>query len=130
MLPEKREIYYEELTRELISSAMEVHRHLGPGLLESVYEECFCHELKLRGISFKRQVRIPLQYKGMSLNCDYRLDVIAENKVLLELKSVDRILPIHHAQLLTYLRLSHKKVGLIINFNTQVLRNGIKRLVL
>ena len=122
--------YHEELTNSIIASAIEVHRCLGPGLLESVYEECFSHELHLRNIYFERQKTLPLEYKGIKLDCGYRMDIVVENKVVVELKCADKILPVHEAQLLTYLRLSKCKVGLIINFYTEVLKNGIKRLVL
>ncbi|MBI5055256.1 MAG: GxxExxY protein [Nitrospirae bacterium] len=123
-------LYNEELTDGIIASAIEVHRNLGPGLLESAYEECFCHELHLKGISFERQKPLPVEYKGIKLDCGYRMDMIVENKVVVELKCVDKISTVHEAQLLTYLRLSKIKVGLIINFYTDVLKNGIKRLVL
>ena len=126
----EKDIYYNELTDKIIASAIEVHRHLGPGLLEFAYEECFCHELGLRKIFFERQKPLPLKYKGVELDCGYRIDVAVDNKVIVELKCVDAILPIHEAQLLTYLRLTNIKVGLIINFYTGVLKDGIKRLVL
>jgi GxxExxY protein len=120
----------EQLTEQIIGAGIEVHRELGPGLLESVYEECLCHELHLRGLSFQRQVNLPISYKGLKLDCGYRLDIVVEDSVLIELKSIDQILPIRQAQLLTYLRLSGKKVGLLINFNVSVLKNGIVRRVL
>jgi GxxExxY protein len=120
----------EQLTESIIGAGIEVHRELGPGLLESAYEECFCHELHVRGISFQRQVDLPVKYKGLSLDCGYRLDVVVENQVVVELKSIEQILPIHQAQLLTYLRLSGKKVGLLMNFNVSVLKSGIVRRVL
>lgn len=123
-------ILEKDLTEQIIGSAIEVHRHLGPGLLESAYEECLCHELSLRGLQFERQKPLPLEYKGIKLDCGYRLDVIVENKVVLELKTVETIAPIHEAQLLTYLRLSNIKVGLIINFNVPVLKEGIRRFIL
>ena len=118
------------LTEQIIGSAIEVHRPLGPGLLESAYEECLCHELSLLGLQFERQKLLPLEYKGIKLDCGYRLDIIVENKVVLELKTVEAIAPIHEAQLLTYLRLSKIKVGLIINFNVPVLKNGVRRFIL
>ena len=118
------------LTEQIIGSAIEVHRPLGPGLLESAYEECLCHELSLHGLQFERQKLLPLEYKGIKLDCGYRLDIIVENKVVLELKTVEAIAPIHEAQLLTYLRLSKIKVGLIINFNVPVLKNGVRRFIL
>jgi GxxExxY protein len=120
----------EQLTEAIIGAAIEVHRELGPGLLESAYEECFCHELHLRGLAFQRQVELPVSYKGLKLDCGYRLDVVVGDAVIVELKSIEHILPIHHAQLLTYLRLMGKKVGLLINFNVSVLKNGIVRRVL
>lgn len=120
----------EQLTEAIIGAAIEVHRELGPGLLESAYEECFCHEQHLRGLAFQRQVELPVSYKGLKLDCGYRLDVIVDDAVIVELKSIEHILPVHHAQLLTYLRLAGKKVGLLINFNVSVLKNGIVRRVL
>ena len=120
----------EKLTEQIIGGAIDVHAALGPGLLESVYEECLCHELGLRGLSFQRQVDLPLEYKGLKLSCSYRMDVIVESAVILEIKAVERLLPIHEAQLMTYLRLSGIRVGLLMNFNVQVLKNGIIRRVL
>jgi GxxExxY protein len=120
----------EELTEQIIGAAIEVHRELGPGLLESAYEECLCHELHLREIKFQRQVDLPVRYKGLKLDCGYRLDIVVDDAILVELKSIEQVLPIHQAQLLTYLRLSGKKVGLLINFNVAVLKNGIIRRVL
>ena len=113
----------------MIGAAIEVHKALGPGLLESAYEECLCHELQLRGISFERQKELPIEYKGVHLDCGYRLDVVVEKGVILELKSCDALQPIHEAQLLTYLKLTGIGVGLLINFNTVVLKDGIKRLM-
>jgi GxxExxY protein len=107
-----------------------VHKALGPGLLEGVYEECLCHELKLRGLHFERQLLVPVTYKGVSLDCGYRLDLLIENTAIVEFKSVDRMHPIFEAQLLTYMRLLGKPVGLIVNFNVPVLRTGIVRKVL
>ena len=121
-------LHEESLTEEIIGAAIEVHRHLGPGLLESAYEECLCHELAIRGFSFERQKPLPLQYKGIKL--DYRVDLLVEGKVVLELKCADSITPVHEAQLLTYLRLSSAKVGLILNFHVAAMRDGIKRRVL
>jgi GxxExxY protein len=120
----------EQLTEQIIGAAIEVHRELGPGLLESAYEQCFCHELPLRALQFRCQIDLPVQYKGLKLDCGYRVDVVVEDSVVVELKSVEQVLPIHQAQLLTYLRLSGKKVGLLINFNVPVLKNGIVRRVL
>jgi GxxExxY protein len=121
---------YEELTEKIIGAAIEVHRALGPGLLESAYEECLCHELNLRGLRFLRQVSVPVKYKGINLDCGYQLDIIVEDIVILELKSIDHIASIHEAQLLTYMKLLTKPVGFIINFNVPVLRSGIVRKVL
>jgi GxxExxY protein len=125
-----RMILEKALTEQIIGAAIEVHKHFGPGLLESAYEECLCRELHLRGIKFKRQRILPLEYKGIKLDCGYRIDIAVEEKVILELKVVDTIAPIHEAQLLTYLRLSGIEIGLIINFNVPVLRDGIRRFVL
>jgi GxxExxY protein len=120
----------EKVTETIIGAAIEVHRHLGPGLLESAYEECLCHELGLRGMQFEHQVELPVVYKGLRLDCGYRLDIVVEGDVILELKAVEHILPVHEAQLLTYLRLSNKKIGLLINFNVAALKDGIIRRVL
>ena len=120
----------DQRTGPIVSSAIEVHRHLGPGLLESAYEECLCHELHLRGLSFRRQVPLPLIYKGLSLDCRYQIDLLVEEQVVVELKSIENILPVHEAQLLTYMKLAHKNVGLLINFNVPVLTRGIVRRVL
>jgi len=119
-----------DLTGQIIGGAIEVHKALGPGLLESVYEECLCHELDLRRILYKRQHAIPVQYKGAKLDCGYRIDLLVEDLVILELKSVDSLEPIHEAQILTYLKLTGLKVGLLVNFNVPVLREGIRRLVI
>ena len=126
----RRKLILEDLTQEIIGAAIEVHKQLGPGLLESAYEECLCHEFHLRGISFTRQVPLPVEYKGIKLDCGYRIDVMVEDSVVLELKSIEAMLPIHDAQLLTYLRLVQKRVGLLINFNVSVLAKGIVRRVL
>ena len=119
-----------EISNKIIQAAIEVHRHLGPGLLESAYEECLCYELSGMGLSFKRQQSLPVEYKGIKLDCGYRLDLVVEEKVIVEVKSVEKLLPIHQAQLLTYLRLSGLKLGLLINFNSALLKDGIKRMVL
>lgn len=124
----RRDFPHKELTAQIIGAAIEVHRVLGPGLLESAYEECLCHELGLRDLGFKRQVPLPIVYKGVNLDCGYRLDIIVQDSVILELKCVDRLLPIHDAQLITYLRLTDKQVGLLINFHVDILtRGGIVR---
>jgi GxxExxY protein len=109
---------------------MEVHRALGPGLLESAYEECLAHEMRLGGLGFERQVPLPVAYKGVKLDCGYRIDFLVERAVVLELKSTDALRPIHEAQLLTYLRLGRWTVGLLMNFNVPVLKSGIRRVVL
>ena len=119
-----------KITEKIIELAIEVHRHLGPGLLESAYEECLCFELKRHDLSFERQKPLPLKYKSIELDCGYRIDILVEDKVIVELKCVDKINPIHEAQLLTYLRLSDKKVGLILNFYVSLMKDGIRRLVL
>lgn len=122
-------LMYEELSQVIISSAIEVHRELGPGLLESAYEHCLCHELTIRQLPIARQVPLPLVYKGLQLDCGYRLDLIVDDKIVVEIKSIAELLPIHEAQLLTYLRLSSKRVGLLINFNVPVLKDGLVRRV-
>ena len=118
-----------QISSRIILSAIEVHRTLGPGLLESAYEKCLCRELSLNGLSFERQVTLPVHYKGLELDCGYRMDLVVERKVVLELKSVSRFEPIHEAQLLTYLKLSDLKLGLLLNFNVPVMKSGIKRIV-
>lgn len=117
------------ITEQIIGSAIEVHRALGPGLLESAYEECLGHEMTLRGISFERQRPLPVVYKGAQLDCGYRLDFLVERSIVVELKAVETLQPIHEAQMLTYLKLGGWSVGLLINFNVPVLRRGIKRIV-
>jgi GxxExxY protein len=123
-------LYDEDLTKQIIGAAIEVHRELGPGLLESVYEECLCYELSTREIPFRRQVALPLVYKSRQLDCGFRADVIIADKVLIEIKAVETVTDLHKAQLLTYLRITGLKVGLILNFNTVVLKDGMVRLVL
>jgi GxxExxY protein len=117
-----------ELTGEVIGAAIEVHKTLGPGLLESAYEECLCRELELRTIPFERQKELPIEYKGVKLDCGYRLDVVVADKLLLELKACENLEPIHEAQLLTYLKLTGIKIGLLINFHLPSLKDGIKRI--
>jgi GxxExxY protein len=119
-----------ELTREIIGAAIEVHRVLGPGLLESAYVECLCHELALREVPFRREVPLPLTYKGCKLDCGYRLDLLVAETVVIEAKSIDALLPIHDAQLLSYLRLGGWSIGLLINFNVPLLKDGVHRRVL
>ena len=116
------------LTDTVIGAAIEVHRALGAGLLESAYEECLCHELACRNLDFSRQVPLPVRYKAITLDCAYRMDIVVKNQLVLELKAVDKLLPIHEAQLLTYLRLSGLSTGLLLNFNVPVLKDGLKRM--
>jgi GxxExxY protein len=118
------------LTQKIIGCAIEVHRTLGPGLLESTYERCLTHELHLAGLSFQSQLAIPVDYKGIHLDCGYRLDLLIEGRVIIELKSVERLNSVHDAQILTYMKLSHITTGLLINFNQSRLIDGIKRLKL
>jgi GxxExxY protein len=119
-----------QLTEAIIGAAMEVHRTLGPGLLESTYEMCLCRELSIRGISFERQVPIAVEYKGVKLDCGYRADIVVDGMILVEIKAIDSLLPIHDAQLLSYLKLGGWKIGLLINFNVEMLKNGLRRRVL
>jgi GxxExxY protein len=119
-----------ELTHGIIGAAIEVHKLLGPGLLESTYEECLCHELAQRGLPFERQKPVPVVYKGVKMDCGYRLDLLVADKVVVELKCVDAFAPIHDSIILTYMKLSGHRIGLLINFNVLVLKDGIKRLVL
>ena len=118
-----------ELSRIVIGAAIDVHRKLGPGLLESAYEACLCRELLLRGLAFDRQLLLPIVYKGLEIDAAYRIDIKVEGLVIVELKAIDQLEAIHEAQLLTYLRLSNLWLGLLINFNVAVLKDGIKRLV-
>jgi GxxExxY protein len=119
-----------KITEMIIGAAIEVHRNLGPGLFESTYQECLALEMTLLGLDFEKEKPLPLEYKGLKLDFTYRLDFLVEQLVIVELKTVDAILPIHESQLLTYLKLSGCKVGLLINFNVPLLKNGIKRMVL
>jgi GxxExxY protein len=119
-----------EITHDVIGAAMAVHRALGPGLLESAYQVCLCQELFLRGIPFERQVPLPLDYRGIRCECGYRLDLLVARAIVVEIKSIKAIAPIHEAQLLTYLRLGGWKLGLLLNFNVVVLKDGIRRKVL
>ncbi len=118
-----------ELTERIIGAAIEVHKVLGPGLLESAYEECLCYELSRAGLAFCRQVRLPVAYKGIKLDCGYVMDLLVEDSVVIEIKAVADLLPVHAAQLTTYLRLSGKQVGLLINFDVAVLKKGLRRVV-
>lgn len=119
-----------DLSYQIIGCAYEVHKTLGPGLLESAYETCLCHELDRIGIGFERQKDIPINYKGITLNSGYRIDILVENQIVIELKSVEELLPIHTAQLLTYLKLTGCPLGLLINFNIVNLQKGIRRYIL
>jgi len=123
-------IEFDDLSRAVIGCAIEVHRELGPGLLESAYEQCLAHELKLKGIPFELQKVMPVEYKGVSIDCGYRLDLLVDGKIIVELKAVAALEPIHEAQILTYLKLAKVKTGLLINFNVPLLKEGIKRFVL
>jgi GxxExxY protein len=119
----------EVLTQRIIGAAIEVHRALGPGLLEGIYEECLAYELIRSGIRHERQKRLAIEYKGIKVSADLRIDLVVEDRVILELKSIEKLLPVHGAQLLSYLRLSGLSLGLLINFNVPVLKDGIKRVV-
>jgi GxxExxY protein len=125
---EKREI--DILSNKIIGAAIEVHKCLGPGLMERAYEKCLCKELALMGIAYERQKLVPVSYKGQSIDCGFRVDLLVEDKLIIEIKSVNALLPIHEAQLMTYLKLSNLWLGLLINFNVVLLRDGIKRIVL
>jgi GxxExxY protein len=121
---------FDELSNKVIGCAIEVHRNLGPGLLESTYEQCLAHELTIEGMPFKLQYALPVEYKGIKLDCGYRIDVLVDNSLIVELKSVENVLPIHQAQLITYMKLSGIKIGLLMNFNVKYMKDGIKRMVL
>jgi GxxExxY protein len=123
-------LYEKDLTDKIIGAALEVHRTLGPGLLESTYAACLAHELALRGVPFEREKALPVHYKDVLLDCGYRLDFLVDGKVIIELKSVEQLAPIHTAQLMTYLRLTGCQVGLLMNFNVEKLRDGIVRRVM
>ena len=116
-------------THDIVGAAIEVHRRLGPGLLESAYESCLCRELSLRGVGFQRQVDLPVYYRGLQLDCGYRLDVVVERSIIIEVKTLRHVLPIHRAQVLTYLKLTNYRLGLLINFNVEVLRRGLYRII-
>lgn len=122
-------LYNEELTKRIIGAAIEVHKILGPGLLESAYRECLARELSLMNIPFEKELNLPVVYKGVNLDCGYRMDFVVDNANVVELKTVDEILPVHKAQLLTYLKLTGLKTGLLINFNVPILSKGITRMV-
>jgi GxxExxY protein len=119
----------DKISNQIIGAAIEIHRALGPGLLESAYEECLCREFSLRNIPFQRQVSIPVVYKGVSLDCGYRIDIVVLGLVVIELKAIKQFEPIHDAQLLTYLKLTKLKLGILLNFNVLIMKHGIKRIV-
>jgi GxxExxY protein len=123
-------VEFDDLSNKVLGCAIEVHRELGPGLLESAYEQCLAYELNQARIPFRLQVGLPVEYKQTKLDCGYRIDLLVEDKLIVELKTVDQLLKIHEAQVLTYMKLAKMKVGLLINFNVPMLRKGIKRLVL
>ena len=120
----------EELTESIIGAAIEVHKALGPGLLESAYRRCLAREFELRSLNYRMELPLPIIYKGLTLDCGYRMDFVIEEKIVLEVKSVEKLIPIHEAQLLTYLKLSGHKIGLMINFNSAVIRNSFIRRIL
>ncbi len=119
-----------EITEQVIGASIEVHKSLGPGLLESAYEQCLCRELSLRKIEFNNQVELPVEYKGIKLDVGYRIDLLVMNQVVIEIKAVEKVLSVHEAQLITYMKLSGKSLGLLLNFNVPVLKDGITRRVL
>jgi len=123
-------LLYEDLSREIIGAAIEVHRELGPGLLESAYEACLCHEFTLRNIRFLRQMERPVNYKGLLIDCGYRIDILVDDQIVLELKAVEAFLPIYSAQLMTYLKLTKCRLGFLMNFNVPIMKDGIKRIAL
>ena len=118
----------DDFSEKIIGAFIEVHRHLGPGLLESAYEQCVCHELSLLGLPFERQRAVPVAYKGVLLNCGYRLDIVVSGRLIIEIKAVERLLPIHKAQVLTYLKLTKIDTALLVNFSVPVLKDGLRRL--
>ncbi len=127
----RSKLLHEDLTEQIIGAAIEVHRALGPGLLESAYEECLCHELNIRSIPFRRQVLLPVVYKGVNLDCGYRIDLVVNDLIVLEFKCVEHILPVHEAQLLSYMKMANKRVGLVLNFHVaSLVRGGIVRKVI
>lgn len=119
-----------ELSERVIGSAIEVHRHLGPGLLESAYEECLCFEIGRAGLGYSHEQALPIIYKDLRLDCGYRIDILIERELIVEIKATERVLPVHEAQILTYLRLSGCRIGLLLNFNAVLLKDGLKRFVL
>lgn len=122
-------MHLNQVSSQIIGAAIEVHKALGPGLLESAYEECLCHELRLRKINFERQKELPVIYKGISLDCGYSLDILVQKRVIVELKACEAIKPIHRAQLLTYLKVMDLRLGLLLNFNVPVMKEGVERIL-
>ncbi len=121
---------FDDLSNKVIGLALEVHKNLGPGLLENTYKQCLAYELSKAGINFNLECEIPIKYKEIQISCGYRIDILVENKLIIELKSVEKIIPIHEAQILIYMKLSNKGIGLLINFNEKLLKNGIQRFVI
>lgn len=119
-----------KITQELMDCFLRIHKIMGPGLLESIYEECLCHEMTRRNLAFERQKELPLTYDGTPLNTSLRLDIVVENTIIIEVKSVDTLMPVHEAQLLTYLKMAQMKIGLLVNFNVPLIKHGVKRFVL
>ncbi len=121
---------FEPVSKKIIGAAIEVHKHLGPGLLESAFEECLSYELTINGLFIKRQKPVPVVYKEVKLDCGYRIDILVNDEIIIEIKSVDVMHPVHEAQILTYMKFAQKKIGLLINFNVTILKNGLKRYVM
>lgn len=126
---EDTESSFRHKTHDIVGAAIEVHRRLGPGLLESAYQRCLAKELSLRGIRYQEQVPLPVEYRGLQLDCGYRLDLIVDQSVIVEVKAVAKVLPVHRAQVLTYLKLTSLRLGLLINFNVEMLRSGLYRII-
>jgi GxxExxY protein len=120
---------YNEISKEILDACIAVHKEMGPGLLESVYELCLMHEFSLRNINVRNQVELPLIYKGKELSKEFRIDILVEDKIIIELKTVEKILPVHEAQIISYLKLAHKNLGFIVNFHVPLLKDGFKRFV-
>jgi GxxExxY protein len=120
---------YNKLSKQILDASLTVHKEMGPGLLESVYESCLLQELSLRNIKVESQVFLPLHYKGVELNKDFRIDILVENEIIIELKAVDTILPVHEAQIISYLKLADKKLGFLINFNVPLIKDGFRRFI-
>ncbi len=125
-----KNIEFSELSNKVLGCAIEVHKSLGPGLLESAYQHCLCHELKLNHINFQKEKPLPINYKGCKLDCGYRIDILVENEIILELKSIERLQRIHEAQIISYMKLAQIKQGFLINFNVTLLKDGLKSFIL